>query len=399
MKLLQVNSVYGSGSTGRICAQLASAVTKAGDECLTAYGRGKPTPYGEERLLRIGSDLDVRLHGAATRLLDAHGLASRRATKRLLAEVRSFDPDIIHLHNIHGYYLQYEVLFEALRALDRPVLWTLHDCWAFTGHCAYFDLAACERWKTGCRDCPQRRTYPASMVLDASARNWQRKNAAFSGLKNLTIVTPSHWLAGLVKESFLGAYPTRVIPNGVDIALFRPQPESAVRRVLPQGIAPGRYLLGVANEWEPRKGLKDFLTLAERVKDTSLKILLVGLREDQLRALPENVCGIRRTSSAEALAALYSGSAAYLNLTYEENYPTTNLEAAACGAVVISYSSGGSGETLCARSRVVRTGDLDQVEALVRQMPLSPRTDAPCPPLDAERCYARYVELYRSIMQ
>lgn len=399
MKLLLVNSVYGSGSTGRICAHLASAVMKAGDQCLTAYGRGTKKPQDGEQLFRIGTNWDVRLHGAATRLLDAHGLASRSATEKFLVELRRFDPDIIHLHNIHGYYLQYELLFDALRQLDRPVLWTLHDCWPFTGHCAYFDAASCDRWKTGCGACPQHRSYPASFWLDASARNWRRKKAAFSGLKQLTIVTPSHWLAELVGESFLGEYPTEVIPNGVDSSVFRPRPESELQRVLPEGVQPGQYLLGVANEWEPRKGLKDFIALADRIQDTDLKILLVGLNETQLRDLPGTVCGIRRTSSADALAALYSGSAAYLNLTYEENYPTTNLEAAACGTAVISYSSGGSAETLCAHSRAVQTGDLDEIEDIVRRLPLSPRSDAPCPALDEEHCFARYLDLYHRILR
>ena len=397
MRILLVNSVYGSGSTGRICAQLASAATKSGDHCLVAYGRGENKPIAGELLLRIGSDMDVRLHGAATRLFDAHGLASRRATRQFLDVVRRYNPDVIHLHNIHGYYLQFELLFEELRTSGKPVLWTLHDCWAFTGHCAYFDMAHCSRWKTGCGSCPQRGTYPTSLFIDGSAQNWRRRQAAFTGLEHLTVVTPSEWLATLVHESFLGSYPTVVIPNGVDSTVFRPMQEKAVRAALPKGIEPGQYLLGVANEWEPRKGLKDFLVLAERIIDTPFKLLLVGLDEAQLRVLPPTVYGLKRTASAEALAALYSGCAAYLNLTYEENYPTTNLEAAACGADVITYASGGCAETLQARSAAVATGDLDAVECLVRSLPLKARDDAPCPPLDANRSIERYLDLYHSL--
>lgn len=394
MKVLLVNSVYGSGSTGRICAQLASAVTGAGDECLVACSRGRKEPVAGEKLFHIGNEFDICLHGAKTRLFDAHGLASAGATKRFLEAVRRYDPDVIHLHNIHGYYLQYELLFEALRAGGKPVIWTFHDCWPFTGHCAYFDMAGCDRWMTGCGACPQRRTYPASLFADGSTRNWRKKKAAFSGLKRLTIVTPSSWLAELVRESFLGGYPTEVIPNGVDTAVFREIPEEAVLDALPDGVERGRYLLGVANVWEPRKGLNDFLALAERLADTSMKILLVGLDDAQIRALPANIIGLKRTASAEALAALYSGCAAYLNLTYEENYPTTNLEAAACGANVITYASGGCDETLHACSAAVPKGDIDAVERLTRSLPLPIKEDAPCQPLDSKVCVERYLELY-----
>lgn len=398
MRILLVNSVYGSGSTGRICAQLASSLTHAGNDCLVVYGRGEKKPLAGESLLRVGSDAEVRLHGAATRLLDANGLVSRRATGQLLRAMQAFDPDVIHLHNIHGYYLQFERLFDELRKCGKPIVWTLHDCWPFTGHCAYFDMAHCDRWKTGCGDCPQRGAYPASLLIDGSARNWQRRQASFSGLSRLVIVTPSEWLANHVRHSFLGAYPTVVIPNGVDTAVFRPRPAKEVRAALPKGIEPGQYLLGVANAWEPRKGLQDFFKLSARIAGTPRKLLLVGLNDAQLRALPSTVFGIKRTSSAQALAALYTGCAAYLNLTYEENYPTTNLEAAACGANVITYSSGGCAETLHAHSRAVPTGDLDAVEHLVRALPLPARQDAPSPPLDAEDCVARYLRLYQSVL-
>ena len=399
MKLLLVNSVYGSGSTGRICAQLATAVKQAGDDCVVAYGRGKKEPIHGEKLYRVGPEIDVCLHGAATRLFDAHGLLSRRATKKFISTIREYDPDIIHLHNIHGYYLNYEILFDALRAIHKPVLWTLHDCWAFTGHCAYFDLACCEKWKSGCGNCPQRWTYPASKIIDASSRNWRRKKKAFSGIEKLTIVTPSRWLAELSHKSFLGDYPTVVIPNGVDTSVFRRGvSEAMIRCSLPDGIEIGKYLLGVANEWEPRKGLKDFLKLAKRISDSDLKVLLVGLNESQLKDLPPYVYGMKRTGSTEALAALYSGCAAYLNLTYEENYPTTNLEAAACGADVITYASGGCAETLHQNSIPVPKGDLDTVERLVRSLPLPLRCDAPCPALDADKCFERYLELYQNVL-
>lgn len=398
MRVLLINSVYGSGSTGRICAQLAAALTDAGHTCCAAYGRGKAAPVAGETLLRIGTDADVRAHGAATRLRDAHGLASSGATRKFLEAANCFDADVIHLHNIHGYYLNYEILFDYLRACGKPVLWTLHDCWAFTGHCAYFDAVHCDRWKSGCGECPQRGAYPASVLADGSRRNFRRKSVAFQNVERLSIVTPSEWLANLTRASFLGDYQVHIIPNGVDSSIFYPQPDDVVAASLPEGVVPGRYLLGVANEWEPRKGLRDFIALADRLSGTGMRLVLVGLSEAQLRDLPPSVFGLRRTESPKALAALYSGCAAYLNLTYEENYPTTNLEAAACGADVITYASGGCAETLHARSAAVPAGDLDAVERLVRALPLPVRENTPCPPLDGRESAARYLALYQKAL-
>lgn len=405
MKVLLINSVCGYGSTGRICADLARALIARGDEAWIAYGRrGAVPPECESHSIRIGTDLSVRAHAVFTRLTDRHGFASTVATKRFIQWVESYDPDLIHLHNLHGYYINVELLFDYLRKSKKPVVWTMHDCWAFTGHCSYFDAANCEHWKTKCRNCPQLMSYPKSWGADASEHNYSRKRRVFSGLDHVTLVTPSAWLKGLIRDSFLGDYPIEVIPNGINTQVFYPRTTAeiskALAEALPPDIKPGRYLLGVANEWEPRKGLSDFLLLAARLREEGLPIVLVGLRADQQRNLPEGVYGLSRTDSPDVLASLYSGCMAFLNLTFEDNYPTTNLEAAACGAYVITYDTGGCAEMIVGRGRAVAKGDIGAIEALIRNLPLPEETEIePTVALDQETCLQSYFALYETCLK
>lgn len=342
MKVLQINSVCGRGSTGRIAVDLADVLAEQGHTCRIACGRDAVPEKYQDIAVRVSSDWDVRLHGLETRLFDAHGFGSRRATARFLDWVRDYDPDVIHLHNIHGYYINVELLFDYLKQAGKPVVWTLHDCWPFTGHCAYFTAAGCAAWKTRCGACPQRGAYPRCLFPGNAGRNQDRKRAAFLGVPGLTLVTPSHWLAGLAGESFLRDYPVRVIPNGIDLNVFRPTDGSFRAR---HGLEGKTLLLGVAGVWDQRKGLEDFLALAGLL-DERFRIVLVGLSDNQRRGLPENVLGIGRTDSVRELAELYSTADVFLNPTHEDNFPTTNLEALACGTPVITYDTGGSPEAL-----------------------------------------------------
>ena len=229
MKYLFINSVAGTGSTGRIAAEKCRELMAEGHECRLAYGR---TCSGCEDIptIRIGSDLDFKLHGVMNRIFDNHGFNSAAATKKFLEQVREYDPDVIWLHNIHGYYIHVGLLFEYLRFSGKKVIWTLHDCWSFTGHCAYFDYVGCDKWKTGCHNCPQKKSYPASLLMDNSRENYEAKKYHFTGIPDLTLIVPSHWLASRVKESFLGAYPVEVVYNTVDRKVFQPTPSDFRRR-------------------------------------------------------------------------------------------------------------------------------------------------------------------------
>lgn len=404
MKYLFINVVAGIGSTGRIAAEKCRELQAQGHECVLAYGRAENGCEGI-RTHRIGTDRDIKLHGLMTRTLDLNGFCSTKATKEFVQWIREYDPDVIWLHNIHGYYLNVEVLFDYLKSCGKPIKWTLHDCWSFTGHCAYFSAVDCEQWKTGCRKCPQLGTYPACKGISNVARNYARKKAAFTGVPDMQLITPSKWLADLVKQSYLREYPVEVVYNTIDKAIFKPTPSNFREKY---GLTDKTIVLGVANLWEERKGLKDFYALAKML-DSSYAIVLVGLNEKQIRELTKNIPGltlresgqgvsvcnpvrepertlrkidhiltdtvvpqnvqavyevltgnkgtkahdmqcsilcIPRTGSPQELAAVYTAADVFVNLTYEENYPTVNLEARACGTPVITYDTGGCRETL-----------------------------------------------------
>lgn len=336
MRVLQINSVCGYGSTGRIAIDIYKILEEKGHECLIAFGRGS-APEGLNTL-RIGTKFDIYMHAAKTRLLDRHGFGSTKATGEFIKKIKEYNPDVIHLHNIHGYYINMELLFDYLKEANKPVVWTLHDCWAFTGHCAHFDYIGCEKWKTGCLRCPQKKSYPASIIKDNSKNNYESKKKLFTGVRNMTIVTPSNWLAGLVKESFLKEYNIKVINNGIDLNTFKPA-ESDFRRKM--NLNEKFIILGVANVWNEWKGLEYFIELSKLI-DSDSRIVLVGLNGRQIKNLPQNAIGIKRTNNAEELAKIYTAADVYVNPTLEDNFPTTNLEALACGTPVITYNTGGS---------------------------------------------------------
>lgn len=359
MKIAQINTVCGNGSVGRITVDIYHALKKSGHEGKIYYGR-RSAPEGVEAW-KFGTDADMGMHVLHTFFEGTHGFASKKQTKKLIEQLKKDAPDLIHLHNVHGFYLDVEELFAYLKVCGKPVVWTLHDCWAFTGHCAYFDFVQCDRWKQGCNNCSQHKdTYPYALFRDASALNYERKKTAFTGVKGLTIVTPSKWLANLVKESFLQEYPVKVIPNGIDLEKFVPQKRSTGDR---------RMVLGVANVWDRRKGLEDLIKLAGMLPEETYEVVVVGVSKKQLKELPANMTGIEHTKNVEELMQLYSEASVYVNPTMEDNFPTTNLEALACGTPVVTYATGGSVESVdetC--GRIVAKKDLKGLRRAVEEL-------------------------------
>lgn len=363
MKVLMINSVCGIRSTGRICTDLANAMTAEGHEVKIAYGRENVPEKYAKYAVRIGNDTDIKIHGIRTRLFDDHGFASRKVTKEFLLWADEYDPDMLWLHNIHGYYINVEMLFEWIKSRpDMQVRWTLHDCWAFTGHCTYFTMANCDRWKDHCHDCPQKTGYPSSYLFDRSYKNFEIKKKLFTGVKNMTLITPSKWLGELVKQSFLGEYPVQVIYNTIDTSVFKPTPSNFKEKY---GLEGKKIILGVASIWDERKGLPDFVKLSGMIDD-SYAIVLVGVDEKQAKGLPQNITVIRRTDSTAQLAEIYTASDVFFNPTYEDNYPTVNLEAVACGTYVITYKTGGSPESAGEGAGVVDVGDVDAAFELIK---------------------------------
>lgn len=355
MRVLLINSVCGTGSTGKICAEIAEKYEAEGYEVKIAYGRHSYVPEKYQKYaVQIGTDKDVKLHALYTRITDRHGLASKKATRKFLEWAEEYNPDLVWLHNIHGYYINYEMLFSWIKKHPKmQVKWTLHDCWTFTGHCPYFDMAGCDRWKTQCYNCPAKKRYPASNILDNSSDNYRRKKKAFTGVENMKIITPSKWLANLVKESYLKCYPVEVIYNTVDTDTFKPTGSKFKESY---NLTGKKIILGVANVWDERKGFYDFLKLAKLLPE-DYAIVLVGLQEKQLKNLPHNIIGIMRTNGQKELAEIYTAADVFVNLTYEDTYPTVNLEARACGTPVITYRTGGSVESV-EPDNIIEVGDV-----------------------------------------
>jgi len=384
-KLLQINSVVNSGSTGRIAEEIGQIAIAAGWKSYIAYGRHARTSQSE--LIKIGSDWDIRMHGLQTRLFDRHGLASTAATREFVEQIKKIKPDIIHLHNIHGYYINIEILFRYLKDANIPVVWTFHDCWPMTGHCAYFTFVGCEKWKTQCFSCPQKKDYPGSYFLDRSKQNYTKKRKLFTSVNDITIVPVSNWLGEIVKQSYLIDYPIRVINNGIDVNVFSPQSRDGIR--LKYGLADKFILLGVATEWGRRKGLHDFIELSKTLKDDEI-IILVGLKEDQIKILPENIIGITRTESTQELVEVYSSADVFVNPTWEDNFPTTNLEALACGTPVITYETGGSPEAIDELTGiVVEQGNIHKLTEAINQIKEKGKQSY------SEACVKRAHRLYR----
>jgi len=364
MRVLLINSVCGIGSTGKICGAIAEDYVSQGHEAVIAYGRDGTVPERYQKFShRIGGDLDVKCSALRTRLLDDHGFANKTATRKFLEWAEGYDPDLLWLHNLHGYYIHVGLLFDWIKS--RPhmqVKWTLHDCWAFTGHCAHFSYVKCEKWKTCCDSCPEKGSYPGSLFRDNSRNNYLRKKEAFTGVKNMTLVVPSQWLQTLVKQSFLGEYPVEVKYNTIDTAVFKPTPGDFREKY---GLTDKKIVLGVAGVWTDRKGMGDFLEL-RKLLDESWAVVLVGMTQQQIAALPGNILGIARTQNPRELAEIYTAADVFFNPTYEDTYPTVNLEAESCGTRVITYDTGGCAETIQREdSRIIPQGAYARVRMLL----------------------------------
>ena len=355
MKVLQINSVVNSGSTGRIAEEIGNVLLEYGHESYIAYGRGSAS--STSNLIKIGSKKDIYLHGAFTLLTDRHGFASEKATREFIHGLEKLKPDIIVLHNLHGYYINLSILFNWIKEKNIPVVWTLFDCWAFTGHCSYFDDIECIKWKSHCTKCPKHSNYPSSWV-DNSYGNFDDKMHLFTSVEKLELVTHSRWLADLVKDSFLRNYPVNVTPSGINLELFKPK-ESNLR--LKYGFGNRKIILGCASTWSNRKGYDDFVSLSAML-DSNYQIVMIGLNSKELRSLPKRIFGLMRTESVKELAQWYSLASVFVNPTSQDNFPTTNLEALACGTPVITYDTGGSPESIDTTTGiVVKKGDLNGI--------------------------------------
>ena len=355
MEIVQINATCGIGSTGKICVGISELLTEKGIDNHVLCSKSNDYPFGIE----LADSNYTRIQSIKSRILGNYGFNSKSETKKMIAELERLKPDIVHLHNIHGHDCNLEMLFTYFKKNKIKLVWTFHDCWAFTGYCVYFDMVRCEKWKTSCADCPQKNAY--SLLFDKSNKLFERKKKLFEGL-DLTIVTPSEWLADLVKQSFLKEYPVFVINNGIDLGVFKPI-ESDFREKY--GIKDKKIILDVAFDWDARKGLDVFVELAKRLPE-DYKIVLVGTNEEIDKLLPENIISIHRTQNQRELAEIYSAADVFVNPTREDNYPTVNMESIACGTPVITFRTGGSPEMVDDTTGAVV--ECDDVDALEREI-------------------------------
>ena len=402
MKVLQINTVFrNGGSTGRIAYDLMQIQEQEGIDAYVAYGYETGNTY-KENTFCLQSAIQRKINILRTRLFDHHGFYNEAETGKLIRWMDEVHPDIIHLHNIHNHYLNVKTLFDYIKQRDIPVVWTLHDCWSFTGHCAYFDFANCDKWKSGCHDCPSLREYPSTWFFDRTKRNYNDKKSVFTAVNNLTLVTPSEWLASLTRESFLKDYPVEIINNGIDTDVFKPTVSDVKSKL---GIE-GRKMILYVGQWHKRKGIEYLLKLPSLLSDDEI-LVVVGLKPQQLELLPKKNClGITRTNNVEELTGLYSVADVFINPTLEDNFPTTNIEALACGTPIVTFETGGSVEAVDKKTGiVVSQGNLQSMLDAIRTVINRGNTyyegncrDKAIKEYNKDKQYLKYIELYRRVL-
>lgn len=399
MIVFEINSVS-YGSTGRIMFQIADAVNEYGGTCYTASSytkyRGEKYP---KTYYRIGSCFDKLLHILLARFTGKHGCYSRIATHLLIKKIKAVCPDVIHLHNLHGWFLNIPMLFDFLKTSKIPIVWTLHDCWSFTGHCPHFISIPCFKWQEGCYQCPMYRKYPQSYVDDSSFQ-YELKKKCFTGIDNLTIVTPSKWLAQLVSESYLKENRIIVINNGINTKLFKPTAGNFRKK---NNLSDKRIILGVAFDWGMKKGLQTFIKLSSELPHDYV-IVLVGVDDELSRTLPKNIIIVKKTQDQNELADIYSSADIFVNPTEEDVFPLVNIEALAAGTPVITYDAGGAGESispLCGKK--INVGDYFSLKKGILDL-INKKSEMSSNCVDCaqkykkELIYKQYIELYKSLI-
>lgn len=365
-----------NGSTGGIMMKEHNELIAKGEGSYAFWGRGREAQNDHE--MKFAKKPEVYLDVLQTRLDGRAGFHSKAATKRLLKHLDEIQPDVVHLHNLHGYYINIEMLFNWLAEQNCKVEWTLHDCWAFTGHCAHFTYVGCEQWQSHCaysEKCSQLDTYPKTICKKSCAQNFDDKRRLFTSIlpERMKLITPSHWLEGLVKQSFLGDYPVEVRYNTIDKAVFKPTPSDFRERY---GIGDRFMILGVASPWTERKGLGDFIRLAKELDNEKYVIVLVGLSNKQIKKLPGNIIGIQRTESGEELASVYTAADVFVHPGVEETFGMTVAEAVACHTKVIVRGESACVEAAQADVPIKYNGEVSQLSEIIGNLRLNSESGA-----------------------
>lgn len=396
MKVLQINTVYGEGSTGKIAKGIHDLCIKNDIDCLSAFRCKGKSGFAYEDSIEISSPLDSKIHGVFSRFTMFKGCLSYFKTRRFLRKVKSYSPDVIHLHNLHGSYINLPLLFKYVKKNQIPVVWTFHDCWPFTAICSHFSIAGCDKWINGCHNCPQKKKFSSSPI-DFTQSVYRLKKKWFSGIDDLTIVTPSDWLGGVVKKSFFKNCKVKTIYNGIDLSIFTPTASEFRSKYNLQN---KKIILGVSFGWSHSKGLDVFVELRNRLSD-EYAIVLVGTDSSVDATLPDGIISINRTNNQKELAEIYSAADVLVNPTREEVLGLVNIESLACGTPVVTFNAGGSPECIDKTCGVVvDTNDTDALLAeVIRVCNQHPFSSADCinraKLFDKNERLEEYINLYR----
>ena len=392
IRVLQINSVYNYGSTGRIVKKIHEYLLSKGHESFVIFGRAhaigdKREVTVEDNVFYIHNDFESNSEVLFGTVFDSHGLHCKKNTEKIIAKIEEINPDLIQLHVIHGFYINYEMLFEYLKKTNRKVVWTLHDCWPYTGFCSHYMYTNCEEYKTGCKTCKFRNVYPYRIFSNAK-KHYELKKRLFTGL-NMSLVTPSKWLKGELKDSFLSEYECTVINNAIETKDFSYKPD--IDLLKEYHLENKRMALAVSPSFYPQKGYADYLELS-KLLDDSWQIVLIGVSDKQIKELPSNITGIKRVNNVDILAKWYSNAEVFINLSHEDNYPSVNIEAMSCGTPVIGYKTGGIPEQIEGYGHIFNKGEVNEIAKMMNEKSFE-RIDYK---YDNHMC-EDYLELYKSL--
>ncbi len=399
MKILQINTVYGVGSTGKIVKEIHDTCKKENISCISAYRCSENGSQSQEDTIEISSPIDSRIHGLLSRITMFKGCFSFFKTAKFLKKVKRYSPDIIHLHNLHGSYVNIPLLFHYIKKNSIPIVWTLHDCWAFTAICSHFSVENCDKWITGCNNCPVRKELSQSL-LDNTGSVWKYKQRCFTSADKIIFAAPSNWMKNLVNKSFFKQYPAVTINNGIDLSVFKPSKSDFKVKY---NLKDKHIVLGVAFEWGYKKGLDVFIKLSGILSD-EYKIVLVGTNDEIESQLPANILSVKRTNNQQQLAEIYTSADVFVNPTREETLGLVNIESLACGTPVVTFNAGGSPEcvdALC--GSVVEIDDIAAMkDEIVRICTEKPYVEENClkraAMFDKDKKLNEYIELYKKIL-
>lgn len=401
MRVAQINSVCGQGSTGRITVELSEMLSNNGINNHIYYGVGTSEFKSSTK---FSSDLYVKYNILKTRLFGKHSFYSKTGTKRLIKFLKNYQPDVIHLHQPHGHYINIKLLINFINEHEIPLVLTLHDCWIFTGHCVHFTVANCEKWKTGCGGCPQLKQYPKSLIFDRTAESFRDKNILLNSIKNVSFVAISDWIYSISKQSMIKNQKVFKIYNGIDTKIFLPKNVNYLRSMY--DFQSKFVVLGMANKWITNNNTSNLSRFMEKMDD-DVVFVLIGVTPDQKASLPRNVFGVERISDINKLADFYSLADVFVNLSYEDSFGLVSAEALSCGTPVVAYNSTACGEIVgndnC--GKIVSLGNFDDVISAVKHIKMNGKSyytqncrERVLAMYDKDNTYREYLNLYNSLL-